>query len=158
MKFLTMNAWQRVQVMDVGPWESAAAAYRTHLDCIRPRLPRGLVELLESITLHDARLESVDVDTSRRSVRLHVQAYGSDVDQGRVRKAWLSYTGVSRIQVTNPENGFRGHVGFGDVGYDEIDITEAGQAEHRILFASGIELALVFEALSVVDERGPGAR
>jgi hypothetical protein len=35
---------------------------------------------------------------------------------------------------------------LGDLGYDEIEVLGGGMFEHRLLFSSGIELAIEFAA------------
>lgn len=44
----------------------------------------------------------------------------------------------------NPSAGLAGPFGYGDLGYDEVAILASGAFEHRLLFSTGIELAVVF--------------
>ncbi|HWX42575.1 MAG TPA: hypothetical protein VN345_15600 [Blastocatellia bacterium] len=46
---------------------------------------------------------------------------------------------------SDPDKGLVGPNGFGDLGYDEIEVLDGGMFEHRLLFSSGIELAIMFE-------------
>ena len=50
---------------------------------------------------------------------------------------------------SDPSVGLGGPHGFGDLGYDEIDVGEDGPFEHRLLFSSGIELAVRFADLII---------
>ena len=44
--------------------------------------------------------------------------------------------------------------GYGDLGYDEVDLTDAGVCVHRMLFSTGVELVWEFGDLRwhYVDE------
>ena len=54
------------------------------------------------------------------------------------------YAGVFTRKSTNPKRGLAGPHGYGDLGYDEIEVLRDGLYEHRILFSSGIELQVRF--------------
>ena len=65
--------------------------------------------------------------------------------EGRTRRLFLTYHGVvSFCSTDEPDDGLPGSLGYGDLGYDEIDLTDDGFLEYRMLFSSGIELQVVF--------------
>ena len=43
---------------------------------------------------------------------------------------------------SDPEKGLPGPHGYGDLGYDEVDVLEPGLFEHRMLFSTGITLSI----------------
>ena len=136
MRFFTMAWWCGSQTGDAGsPW----AAYAAHVASVRDRLPPDLLILEESVSLHDARLRELRVMFAQGTVSL-----GLDSDGGGERLT-LIYSGVERLQSTaDPEVGLGGPAGYGDLGYGEVDALPGGAFEHRLLFSTGIELAVVF--------------
>jgi hypothetical protein len=48
--------------------------------------------------------------------------------------------------------------GYGDFGYDEIEVIGPAQFEHRILFSSGIRLVIRFAKLSFTVTPNTSAR
>lgn len=144
MKFYTMDWWmslQRLEFVDPTP------AYMAYLDSIRDRLPPDLLQLQESISIHDAHLRFADYcrDTGMLGIALD-----GDDGHGGLRQFHLRYSDVTVFRTTNnPDNGFAGPHGYGDLGYDEADITIDGLIEHRMLFSSGIELQIICGGVNV---------
>ncbi len=69
---------------------------------------------------------------------------GYDDGKSNLREITLSYSGVTFFEsVVNQEKALPGPLGYGDPGYDEVEILE-NALEHRILFSSGIELKIQF--------------
>ncbi len=67
----------------------------------------------------------------------------------------MNYGGVRSIQSTaDPEKGLPGPHGYGDLGYDEIDLIQPGHYEHRMLFSTGIELLVQFSEFSFTYATG----
>ena len=68
----------------------------------------------------------------------------------------LSYTGVTNLTsvVDNDVNGLS-ESGYGDHGFDEIEIVDNKLYEHRMLFSSGIELHIRFKDFSINYEDVP---
>jgi hypothetical protein len=74
--------------------------------------------------------------------------HGADHDQNACRIA-ITYSGVSAFYSTSdPDKSLMGPGGYGDFGYDEIEVLGSGLFEHRIIFSSGVELGFRFTALS----------
>lgn len=139
MKFFTMDWWRGVsQLSDDGP----SADFRAHLAAIRDKLPAGLLALQESVSLHDSHVRRMQYD--HKASTLDIMLDG-EADKGGLRRFHLHYKDVVLIETTSdPEVGLPGPHGYGDLGYDEADITADGQLEHRMLFSSGIEMRVVF--------------
>ncbi len=141
MRFFTLEWWRGIQSGDFAkdPFEE----YHAYLAIIRDRLPPGLVALQETVSLHDGRLRVLDLSPSNATLVLEVDG---DDGSGGLRRFTLRYRGVSSFRsIADPAIGLRGPHGYGDWGYDEADVTEAGQLEHRILFSSGIEFVVQFQ-------------
>jgi hypothetical protein len=142
MKYLTMDWWVGRCAME--PLER----YWAYIDSIRSKLPVDVVHLLEDVNLHDAKLRSLAVDVAGKSLIGHLDAYkytSAGIEEGR-RRVQLTYLVLRRVTSTaDPEVGLGGPHGYGDLGYDEIELLADGSFAHRMLFSSGIELAVEFE-------------
>ncbi len=136
MRHFTMAWWCGIQTGDGG---DPAADYARHLEAIRCQLPPDLVAAHESLPLHDARLREMTVLKADGTARLVLDSHAGD------ERFTLTYSVVERVQsAADPQAGLGGPGGYGDLGYDELDILPTGAFEHRLLFSTGIELALVF--------------
>jgi hypothetical protein len=113
--------------------------YELHLEFIRDRLPPDLLATQQTVSLHDARLRTLVVAPSVATVRLTLESHDGN------EQFTLSYSGVELFEsAADPAVGLRGPHGYGDFGYDEVDVLPNGTFEHRMLFSSGIELRVVF--------------
>ena len=140
-------AWWRGDV----PRESASA-YRQHFEQIRSSLPPTLADFHERVTLHDARLRRLAADLPKRVLDLELDGYAlSPRGDPHTPRQWnLHYTGVTSVTSTaDPAGGLPGPGGYGDLGYDELDVIEPGLFEHRMLFSTAIELHVRFRDLVV---------
>jgi hypothetical protein len=142
VRYFTLAWW-------LTPDESAAAEYARHLSAIRDRLPPDLLATQESVSLHDSRLRELAVSPVAATARLVLESHRGD------ERLILSYSGVEAFEsAANPDVGLRGPHGYGDFGYDEVDVLPGGSFEHRMLFSSGIELRVVFAGLQLRRESG----
>ena len=140
IRFFTLQWWCGIQGGDLR--DDPAESYRAYFTTIRDRLPGGLLALQESVSLHDGRLRELDQSPSAGTLRLLIDG---DDGLGGLRRFTLVYRGVSSFRsVADPRVGLRGPHGYGDLGYDEADVTESGELVHRILFSSGIEFVVQF--------------
>jgi hypothetical protein len=140
MRFFTLDWWCGFQEGNFakGPLED----YRSFLATIRDRLPPGLLALQEKISLHDGDLRELELWTSRATIKMII--HGDD-GSGGFQRFRLDYSGVSLFQsMADPEFGLPGPNGYGRWGYDEVDVLQNGEFEHRILFSSGIEIVIRF--------------
>ena len=141
VRFFTLDWWCGCQIGQAG---DPRTDYAQHLDAIRARLPADLLALQETISLHDARLRQLVVLPAAGTVQLVLESYA-----GRERYI-LEYLGVGRIESSaDPDVGLGGPHGYGDLGYDEVDVLPSGAFEHRLLFSSGIELSLEFRGFEL---------
>lgn len=140
MKFFTMAWWGGAQ-RPTAPLQQvtdAYAAYATHLAAIQAWLPSSLVTLDAQVPLHDARLRTLTYTTDTQTLTIGLD---NTFDAGDVRRFYLCYLGVIAFHsVADPDVGLPGPYGYGDLGYDELDLTPTRHAIHRLLFSSGIEL------------------
>lgn len=144
MKFFTLAWWCGLQSLD---YSDPRPEFRKHLSSIRDRLPKGLLSLQESISLHDAKLRRMEYHFQSDSLTIHLDG---DDGHGGLRRFNLQYSDVISITtLADPKNGLNGPHGFGDFGYDEADIDADGNFEHRLLFSSGIEMQIVFRAFEL---------
>ncbi len=139
MKFFTMDWWRGFQ--DLEEYDPRPE-FQVHLDTIRDRIPSDLLAIQETISLHDANLRALNLDVGAGTLEIKLHGHG---DGGCLRHFILRYGEVNSFRSTaDPEIGLNGPHGYGDLGYDEVDITEHGKFEHRILFSTGIEFQIVF--------------
>lgn len=136
MRYFTMAWWCGCQTGDV---EDPSADYAVHLVAIRNRLPPDLLATQESVSLHDTRLRELRLIPAEGTLSLGLDSYAGD------ERLTLTYIGVERFESTaDPAIGLGGPAGYGDLGYCEVDVLPGGTIEHRLLFSTGIELAIVF--------------
>jgi hypothetical protein len=106
-------------------------------------LPADLLLLQDSISLHDGTLRKLDYSATSGKLCLLIDG---DDGQGGLRNFSLTYSGVVSLRsVASPELGLAGPHGYGDLGYDEVDLSDDGNCIHRLLFSSGIELDIEFK-------------
>jgi hypothetical protein len=143
-----MTWWGGVQT---GECDDPSAAYAAHLATIRDRLPPDLLATQESISLHDARLRELRLLPGERSLYMALQSYAGD------ERFALIYGGVERFESSaDPAVGLRGPGGYGDLGYCEVDVLPGGAFEHRLLFSTGVELAVAFRSFRLQRTKRPG--
>jgi hypothetical protein len=144
VRYFTLAWWCGTQADD---GSDPGAEYARHLEAIRHRLPPDLLATQESVSLHDARLREWVVLSAAGTARLVLDSHAGD------ERFTLTYTGVERVESTaDPAVGLQGPHGYGDFGYDEVEVLPAGAFEHRMVFASGVELCVVFGGFSLRRE------
>jgi hypothetical protein len=137
MKFFTIEWWGGEDDSD------QSQAYAEHLHHVEPRLSPN-VRRLASASFHDAALRELRVDPSSRELTMRL-----DLSDGSV--ANLTYHDLQVFVSTgSPDSGLASPGGFGDFGYDEVDVVDDGAFVHRILFSNGIEFEIVFRDVSGV--------
>lgn len=147
MRYFTLDWWISSQSLDedhtVMP---AGEEYARHLDAIRNRLPADLIAILETVTFHDSRLREFYVNLDQRYVVITLNA--ADKTGENAVDVRLHYGGVDKVVSTaDPKKGLPGPYGYGDLGYDELDLVN-NKLEHRFLFSTGIEVKIQFEEFS----------
>ena len=133
----------------LGSWEKALRAYRGHLQGVLDELPRGLRNLLNSISLHDAGI----IDMWHRSNRFNISLL-PESDPSRL--VVLNYSLVESPQINRealPQAIRSSQVAW---LYDELDVRQTndnGQGRtvltHSILLSNGWEIGLRFRTVAV---------
>ena len=147
MKYFTFEWWNGESASDPDP----VTAYQKHMASILDRLPSGFKDLEKSISLHDSKVRTVAVDVVNATIEVVLDGYQYHqktpathceitMRYGQV-KAFASSADYSRK--------LGGPGGYGDLGYDEIDILADGTFEHRILFSTGIEWTIQFGVFAI---------
>ena len=151
MKFFTFEWWSGQS----GDPAEAFDAYRHFIGDFFDRLPADHQLLSRDLSLHDANLRKLSVNVEARTTDLQLDGRGfNQADKSYFgRRFVLKYSGVSKIETTaDPRVGLPGPHGYGDLGYDEIEILESGIIEHRMLFSTGIELCIRHSDFAIETE------
>ena len=152
MRFFTMSWWCGVQE---GRPDNPSTDYWAHLDAVRSRVSpdqRPALEALLALALHDTNLCQLRLDPSAATLQISLEnryAGGKHIT--------LAYSGVEQFASESNRIGFSG-LGYGDLGYDEVDLSPTGALVHRMLFSSGIEFTVVFRRFELLlgDPAAPG--
>ena len=145
MKYFTLDSWIRDQELDSVDADSdhPRQRYKAYLENVRDRLPLDYVTMSESVCIHDATMPELKFDVSAGALTIRLNA--GDVTMREGRMVELHYGRVAHFSTnSDPDKGLPGPHGFGDLGYDEIEVLDDGSYEHRLLFSSGIELIVRF--------------
>ena len=148
MKYFTIEDWMGDQDLDAErpPSWDAAEEYSRYLASIDALIPAEFRSLQESFYLHDSTLHEVRGDFVKSTVELLFHACDR---QRTARAVRIQYCGVTVFESTSdPLKSLPGSGGYGDFGYDEIEVIGPAQFEHRILFSSGIDLLIRFAKVS----------
>lgn len=147
MKYFTIEEWMGYQDLDSyepGSWV-AADRYAAYFESVQHLVPAEYTLLIETVYLHDSRLRHLEVDSRADSALLILDsARGDEACVVAIRYNGLEHFASS----SDPDKSLPGPGGYGDLGYDEIEVVEGGLFEHRILFSSGIELMFRFTGIT----------
>lgn len=152
MKHFTIQWWSG-EIEDQMP---AFKAYEAYLAGVKHRLPGDLRRLTEDVSLHDSRLRRLTIVPEKRELIVDLDGCGHDQDQKAYHalKIRLAYSHVVSFEsLADPDAGLPGPHGYGDLGYDEIELLDAGVFQHRMLFSSGIEFVVTFGSLALTCEK-----
>jgi hypothetical protein len=141
MKYFTLEWW--ANHCDINVFDT----YDTYINQNRTRILADLLQIYDEVSLHDARLRSMIVLPEVKTTSIELDGCRL-LENGNYasREIWLSYSKVDYFKITaDPNRGLAGPHGFGDLGYDEIEVIKDGLFEHRMIFSSGIEIQIRFE-------------
>jgi hypothetical protein len=156
VKFFTRERWASDDYAD---WERARTAYNKYLESIRSRLPPALSLLAFGVSLHDANLNSLHVDTAAQELTFILDGYEFVNGIPEIpRRYELRYHGVTDFRADKDSDGARELLDRQDLGYVELELLESSLFEHRMLFSSGTELSIRFRHFDLHHEHLPKIR
>jgi hypothetical protein len=151
MRFYTHKWWSDVQL---GDSSSPFQAYLEYFDSVRSQLPPAALHLHESESLHDSSVCAINIEVTAAQARVDLRGWDREGNERRIYA--LSYSQVSSFVVSGAaESPLVGPFGFGDLGYDEFHVLGPGAIEHRLLFSSGVEVAIVFSGFQFTASPPP---
>jgi hypothetical protein len=148
MKYFTFSWWAG----DDSEEEAKPKDYSAYIGRILPDLPSDLQRFVRSCSLHDASLTRLRLSVAERSLTLELVGgcHDDSLPNSYARRFRLTYLGVSEfVSTANPNRGLGGPPGYGDLGYDEIEIVGPGLYEHRMIFSTSIEFQIRFTGFSL---------
>ena len=129
--------------------DAASAAFKHHFESIRDRLPKSILDLWDSYSLHDGSLVGLSWNSETQSLQMVVNGWDNVNDDHRVLYE-LNYLGVESFEVdSSRENERCQRSGFDDLGYYEVDIVDKKGFRLDFLFWSGIEISVTFADLEL---------
>lgn len=149
MKFMTIDKWSGTN----GDALEALKEYQRYLDSVFATLPLELQRFTSKVSLHDARMRHLRLAAGLLKLKLDGSGYQEETRSYFDRRFDLTYGGVDSLTSTaDPDTGLPGPHGYGDLGYDEIEVLANGRYGHRMLFSTGIELHVQFNEFSFTYE------
>ena len=136
MKYFTPEWWMKADGST-----QVAETYWAYLSTVREQLPTALLEFVDDHTLHDSTILRIDENPEKRSLLILFDGWNQRFDQ-KIQYT-LKFSGVSHFDQSQLRNE-DARSQLGDVGYIELEPI-APHVEMRILFASFIEVKIVFE-------------
>jgi hypothetical protein len=138
MKYFTLDYWKNHE-------DDTSDRYMHYLASVTQKLPEALQQFIEKVSLHDAQLLSFQIDGSNAMILFDSLQYAEDAGDHLHRLLTISYLGVCYVKShADSEKAPGGPAGYGHLGFHEIELFGEGIIEHRLLFSSGIELAIGF--------------
>jgi hypothetical protein len=150
MKYFTPEWW----AMEVESPEAVVTDYHLYIASIRSRLSPSLLSLHEEVSLHDSVVRGFMADLKIDTVLITLEGWTNpwSPDGKTGRRFNLRYEGVTAIENTNMGGWVSELLDNSDLGYSEIELLSEDLWEHRMLFASGIELKIRFEKFGLKYE------
>jgi hypothetical protein len=152
MKHFTIQWWSG----DVEDQMPAFRAYEAYFVEARKEFPPEIRRLLDEVSLHDSRMRRLHIAPEKKEVLIELDGCGPDEGQQSHHelKIRLAYLGLESFEsLAEPEAGLAGSHGYGDLGYDEIELLRPGLFPHRMLFSTGIEFAVTFTGFLLTHEK-----
>jgi hypothetical protein len=147
MKFYTLADWKREQECSLQEFDeiiSRHKEYRAYLESIRSRLPARFQHFVDLASLHDGEVLEISIEPSSAVASLWCRALDNESNGRDGHYLRLDYHGLQNFQSICPEEQSFGGDGYGDIGNDEIELLAEGVYQHRLLFSTGIEIAITF--------------
>lgn len=146
MKFYTHKWFLSDRELD----DSTESAARIYFKEIQQKLPPSIRAFSEAINLHDAHLLHLAYSTERSSLTITLDElfWNPTRNCGSRRVLNVHYELVTGFSLRPPSPALVLITQQDDLLCDEMDIVAEGIFEHRMVFASGIELHIDFGAFS----------
>jgi hypothetical protein len=147
MKFYTLADWKRsgnCSLQEFDEFILRDKQYRAYLESIRSRLPARFQHFLDLASLCDGEVLEISIEPSSAVASLRCTALDNASNGRNGHYLRLNYHGVQNFQSIGPEEESFGGDGYGDIGNDEIELLAEGVFQHRLLFSTGIEIAVTF--------------
>lgn len=143
MRHFSLSSWDILYSQN-----KDAIEYENYLDGVRSLLPSGLVSLTtrkSGVSLNDSTIQSIETSIQEQTVVFCLNGRWIKETVVGLRTFRLQYKGVTRVtsSVAPDLHGLFGG-GYGNHGFDEVEVLKEGLFEHRMLFSSGIEIAVQF--------------
>jgi Protein of unknown function (DUF4085) len=144
MKYFTLDWWNGIQ--EIHHEQDPLDTYEEYFQSIKANLPSAFLKLHDEIYLHDGNVTQLKYVGANGE--LYINLNNGD-GNGNLQEITLFYSGVTLFESNaKQDKGLPGPLGYGDLGYDEVEILENG-LEHRILFSSGIEFRIQFKNMEL---------
>ena len=148
MKYYTSKWWSETSLEE---GDDTNERYRAYINAVRPKLSAEILRLVETISLHDARVRSLALDADTESLVIKLDGYDYlPLSHGRKPtdlQIAIHYEGVSAFFVTGSQH--YSWFKYSDLGYNEIEVIGRCKFEHRMLFSTGDEVTIRFRKLTV---------
>ena len=136
MKFFTHEWW-----MSGGSEpDTVADEYRIYWLSIKDKLPSMVVELEEKFTLHDCRVQSIEINSETNTVQMRLNGWNQSFSVPT--NYFLEFAGSTKFGMSCPSASEEG-IELGDLGYWEWELKQ-GMVELRMLFAAGAVATVQF--------------
>lgn len=124
--------------------------YREYMASIEESLPSGLREFYRTITVSDATLLRLHVDMETETAELLLEADTIPPPDEYAKNAivTLNYQQLLSFESAIGMASTSGLDGYGDLLNDEIELTDDGVIEHRMVTTQGIEFIFRFRAFT----------
>ena len=138
MRFFTFEWWSG----DIDDMDVALEGYADYFESTRPGFPAEVCRFHDQCTLHDSRVQAIRLEMGTGVLEVEALGYALGLDHGQ--RYQLRYVGVEKFELFGAaEKPLGGPGGLGDLGYDEWLLLPSGKLEHRLLFSTGTEVAVV---------------
>ncbi len=149
MKWFTRE-WTRGQLSDAED-DAVPALYAEHLDQIEDQLSAGARDLARNLNVHDGRVKGWR--QANKTIELDVVV--GDLQAG-YQRVLLTFEGSKLVRPTSLDD-----LGFGnlrtEILYDEVDVTDSGAFEYRLLVWPDGEIAIRFDSVVVTKSAAAAA-
>jgi hypothetical protein len=148
MRFFTPE-WHRGELSDAES-DAVIASYGAHVHAFARSASEQASKLANGPSLHDALVESAQLDFRRR--RLHLHLVAGDRQRGYFLRK-IVYDGVRTDLLTSSPLAVVANDPRSELLYDELDIASENSYSHRYLFWPEYrEVEVVFEQVRISDE------